>query len=71
MSKIISVILLQIFLRIVYAQDYSGTWNGDGEYLPGLPITTVMKKMGAGKKLIFDINTTGNVTGNLITAYNQ
>jgi len=71
MRKAMLCILLQLVLHTMYAQTYSGTWNGEGEYLPGLPITTVMKKMAAEKKLVFDINASGDVTGSLITTYNR
>jgi len=71
MPRIIIATLLQLILHSCYAQTSPATWNGDGEYLPGKPFTEAMKKMGAEKKLIFDINATGNVTGNLITTYRK
>jgi len=70
-AKAILIILLPLLFDNATAQDYSGTWTGGGDYLPGLPITTVMTKMGAGKKLVFTINTAGIVSGSLTATYDK
>lgn len=52
-----------------HAQYHMGLWTGAGEYLPGAPFTNLMQQMGAEKKLVFDISSSGAVTGKLFTAY--
>lgn len=51
------------------AQHFSGVWNGVGEYMPGQPMTTLIKKKNAEKKLVFVVSPTGKVSGNLIVSY--
>ncbi|MEO7530919.1 MAG: hypothetical protein ABIS69_05895 [Sediminibacterium sp.] len=66
--------ILLILYLLTLQKGYSGnpvTWKGAGEYLPGPSITTVMKKMGAEKKISFTIDVSGKVSGQLITVYNK
>lgn len=70
MPRITSIFLLLLLSHMSYSQDH-GVWNGNGEYLPEIPFSALMKKMGAEKKLIFDVNAAGIVSGQLIATYNK
>lgn len=48
-----------------------GIWKGAGQYAQGLPITTVMKKMRAGKSINMEISPAGSVSGTLSITYNR
>jgi hypothetical protein len=49
----------------------NGIWKGAGQYAQGLPITTVMKKMGAGKIINMEISPAGSGSGVLSITYNR
>ena len=71
MFKHSPLILLQFLFFSSSGQSFLGVRNGVGEYMPGLAITTVIKKKKAEKKLTFFISETGKVSGNLITTYRE
>lgn len=71
MAKTITFLLLFALIRTGYSQEFARTWSGTAEYLPGVPITTTMKNMAAEKKLVFDVSSTGTVSGDLYTTYNR
>lgn len=71
MAKTITFILLFALMHTGYSQESSRTWSGTAEYLPGMAITTAMKSMAAEKKLIFNVNANGEVSGDLFTTYNR
>ncbi|MES2331410.1 MAG: hypothetical protein V4539_17530 [Bacteroidota bacterium] len=70
MPRIILLILLPFFCYLGSAQT-TNMWQGDGEYLQGLPFTALMKKMAAEKKLEFLVATDGSISGRLVTKYNK
>lgn len=69
MSRIFTAILLIIFVLTGYGQDNAGRWIGSGEYLPGMSVSELMKQMAAEKKIEFNINPAGIITGKLTTVY--
>ncbi len=71
MLKLSLLILFPFLVFPSSAQSFLGVRNGVGEYMPGLAITTVIKKKKAEKKLTFFISQTGKVSGNLITTYRE
>jgi hypothetical protein len=71
MAKTITFLLVFAFTHTAYSQEFVRTWSGTAEYLPGVAITTTMKNMAAEKKLVFDVNSTGAITGDLYTTYNR
>lgn len=71
MPKPVLFLLVLVLVNRVMAQDVSGTWSGGGSYPPGEAMTTVMSKMGASKKIRFEVDAAGVISGSLKTAFNK
>lgn len=51
MPKTLLTLLLLFTSHLLLAQADTGRWRGGGDYPPGQPISTVMRKMGASKSI--------------------
>ncbi|MES2005951.1 MAG: hypothetical protein V4450_15640 [Bacteroidota bacterium] len=71
MPKTVLFLALYLLAHTLFAQNFAGKWEGDGFYVPGQAITTVMQKMGGRKKLFLEINPSGTLTGSLITSFDK
>lgn len=69
MKRLVAAVVLLFVFFTTHAQYQAGKWTGAGEYLPGAAITSLMHQMGAEKKLVFEIASSGRVSGKLVTAY--